>query len=106
MIRAGKLDRIIRIERATTTVDASGTPQQSWAPLATMRAELLDATTDEAARSFGTSTEAVALFRIRYLDGITVADRVIYEGQAFDIKQVKEVGRRRALELRTERVGP
>jgi SPP1 family predicted phage head-tail adaptor len=105
-MRAGKLDRVITIERATTTIDASGTPQEAWATLATMRAELLDGTTDEFARSFGASTEAVAVFRTRYLDGLTVSVSVTFEGRAFGIKQVKEIGRRRGLELRTERIGP
>ena len=106
MIRAGKLDRVIVIERATETIDWLGVSRMTWTPLATVRAERIDpSSTDEANRSHGTSTETTITFRIRFLDGVTVADRIAYEGQHFDIKQLKEIGRRRALELTAERKG-
>lgn len=40
-MRAGKLDRIIFIERATPTIAEDGAPTTTWAPLATMRAQLV-----------------------------------------------------------------
>ncbi|WP_353641964.1 phage head closure protein [Mesorhizobium sp. WSM2239] len=99
-MRAGKLDRIITIERATTTVDDYGTPAEGWAILATIRAQLIQGTAEEFIRSFGTATESAVIFRIRYLDGITLADRVTHAGRTFDLKEVKELGRREGLELR------
>lgn len=104
-MRAGNLDRVITIERATETIDQNGTPQNAWALLATMRAERIESSTDEFIRGYGASPESVVIFRTRFLEGVTVADRVSYEGQALNIKQVKELGRRHGLELRLERPG-
>jgi len=99
-MRAGSLDRTITIQRATVTVQDDGTPAHSWAPLATVRAQLIQAATDEFIRDFGASSEATYVFRIRWLDGIKLADRVSYAGRIFDIKEIKELGRREGLELR------
>lgn len=105
-MRAGKLDKIINIESAATTVDPYGTPTTAWVPLATMRAQIVNASTEEFIRGQGASSETAIVFRMRWLDGVTVANRVTYEGNAFDIKETKELGRRRGLDIRCVRVGP
>ncbi len=99
-MRAGKLDRIIVIERAATTVDEYGTPTEGWSTVATMRAELIQSSVAEFIRAYGATTDTIAIFRIRYLDGVTLADRVTYAGRPYDLKEVKEIGRRKGLELR------
>ena len=104
-MRAGSLDKEITIERAITTLNTVGVPQTTWATLATMRAQLVQAGTDEFIRDYGASSETVIVFRTRWLDDVTVADRVSYEGRKHDIKQVKELGRRKGLELRTVALG-
>ena len=101
MIRAGKLDRQITIERQTETVAASGAVSNTWAPLATVRAELVQRGADEYLAGFGEAETGNAVFRIRYLAGITTADRVICDGVAYDIDEIAELGGKRALELRT-----
>lgn len=106
-MRAGSLDRTITIERVTsTTLTAAGSPVDTWAPIATLRAQVIEAATDESIRQHGAATERVVVFRTRYLAGVTPADRVAFEGQHYDIKQLKEIGRRRGLEIRAERLGP
>jgi head-tail adaptor len=46
------------------------------------------------------------IFRIRYLAGVTTAHRIVFGDIRFDIVEVKELGRRKALELRcVERAG-
>lgn len=106
-MRAGKLDRVITIERATAGAsDSYGVPSSTWATLATLRAQIVQASTEEFVRAFGDSTETAVIFRTRYLDGVTLADRVAYEGAVHNLVEVKEIGRRRGLELRTRRVGP
>jgi SPP1 family predicted phage head-tail adaptor len=99
-MRAGLLTKTIDLQRATVAVDQYGTPANTWATFATVRAQLLQATTEEFMRTFGASTEAAVVFRIRFLDGITLADRVSYQGRAYDLKEVKELGRREGLDLR------
>lgn len=99
-MRAGKLDKSITIERVTTTVDEYGTPIEGWATVAAVRAQIIQSTTEEFMKGWGTSTEAAIVFRIRHLDGITPADRVTYDGRAYDLKEIKELGRREGLDLR------
>jgi len=100
-MRAGKLDRVITIERATTVIDDAGTPQPSWATIATLRAQIVKQSADEFIRSEGGGTSETAIvFRTRYLEGVRLDDRVTYDGASFDVKELKEIGRRRGLELR------
>lgn len=99
-MRAGKLDREITIQRFTSTVDDDGTPVQDWTDVATVRAEIVQASTEEFIRGFGASDETVIIFLTRWLDGITNADRIVYVGNSHNIKETKEIGRRKGLELR------
>lgn len=103
MFRAGKLDRQITIVREAETVAASGAVSKTWATVATVRAELVQRSADEYLAGFGEADAGGAVFRIRYLAGITTADRVVFDGVAYDIDEVAEIGRRRALELRCSR---
>lgn len=105
-IRAGQLDREITLQHPAATIGLDGTPAIAWTTYATLRAERLEATTDEYVRGYGASTERIMIFRTRYIDGVTASDQILFEGNPFVIKQIKEIGRRRALEFRTERLGP
>lgn len=104
-MRAGKLTKTLTIERATTTVDAYGTPAESWATIAVVRGQLIQSSTEEFMRNFGASSEIAAVFCIRYRDGIKVADRITCDGITYDLKEVKELGRREWLDLRVVAVG-
>lgn len=104
MIKAGKLDRQITIMREAETVAASGAVSKAWAPVATIRAELVQRSADEYLAGFGEADAGGAVFRVRYLAGITTADRVTFEGVTYDIDEVAELGRRRGLELRCSQV--
>jgi head-tail adaptor len=86
-VRASKLDRLIEIETAATYLDEYGTPTDTWACIASLRAELIQ----DAATEY--------LFRTRFIDGITTAERVAYGELQLHVKQVKEIGRRRGLEI-------
>ncbi len=105
-MKAGRLTEEIRIERFTSTVNDAGTPIQTWARLCVLRAEKVEESTTEYIRNFGASDEAVAIFRARFFDGIGNADRVIWKGEAFNIRQVSPIGRRKGVELRCVRIGP
>ncbi|KQU81287.1 head-tail adaptor protein [Ensifer sp. Root31] len=100
-MRAGRLDRTIVIERSTYVVDPAGTPDYTWTTVATVRAEIVQASTEEFIRAYGASDETLVIFRLRFIEAITNADRVNYGGQTYNIKEVKEIRRRRGLELRT-----
>lgn len=105
-MRSGLLDRVIEIQRPTTTLDLYGTPTQSWAKVATMRAQLLAFSTDNREGQRGSTTDTTITFRMRWLNGVTLEDSVLYENQRFKIIQIKEIGRRVGLDLIVERVGP
>jgi len=103
-MRSGKLDRIIRIDRYSAGVpDEYGNVQPIWDALATLRAQIIQASTEEFIRAYGASDETVIVFRTRWLAGVTNADRIHHDGGYFNIKEVKEVGRRKGLELRAVR---
>ncbi|MBN8998499.1 MAG: phage head closure protein [Rhizobiales bacterium] len=104
-MRAGKLDRTIRIDTYEAgTPDDYGIAADGWEAVATVRAQILQQATDEYLRGYGEGAATVVIFRIRWLDGVTVEHRVTYDGAAYNIREVKEIGRRVGLELRCEEV--
>lgn len=104
-MRAGNLDRLIRIEQRTTVLDEWGKPVDIWALVATMRAQKLENAISDREGTRGDTTDNVITFRMRWLDGVTLDNRVIYEGQPFKIMTIKEIGRRVGLDVTCERVG-
>ncbi|MDH7785174.1 SPP1 family predicted phage head-tail adaptor [Ochrobactrum sp. 19YEA23] len=99
-MRAGKLDRQITIERKTKTKTPTGGIVESWQAMATIRAEIVQQSATEFLTGYGEAENGTIVFRVRYLGGITTADRVSYNGTAYNLKEIKELGRRRGLELR------
>ncbi|MHA7882585.1 phage head closure protein [Nitratireductor rhodophyticola] len=99
-MRAGKLDRIISIERSTETVTPAGGVVTAWANFATVRAQIVTQSTAEFFTGYGEAESGTIVFRIRYLAGITTADRIAYDGTTYDLTEIVEIGRRRGLELR------
>lgn len=98
-MRAGKLDRTITIQRRTETKHGPNVVS-AWTDFATVRAEIVQQSASEFLTSFGEAETGTVIFRIRYLGGITTADRIIYDGRAHDLKEIAEIGRRRGVELR------
>jgi SPP1 family predicted phage head-tail adaptor len=103
-MRSGSLDRIITLQAVTTAVDDYGTPTEAWTDIAEVRAQLIQASTDERLRDYGESQVASVVFRIRWREGVSTAMRIWYGTQFYNIREVTEIGRRRALELRAELV--
>lgn len=99
-MRAGKLDKTIILQRFASAVDGYGTVTEDWTTLATVKAQVIQSSTEEFMRAWGTTFEPAIVFRIRYREGITLADRVEHGDQHFDIKEIKDLGRRAGLELR------
>jgi SPP1 family predicted phage head-tail adaptor len=100
-MRAGSLDRVITIQRATETIDDAGTPSTSWSTVTIARAAILKQSLGEFLRpSAGTEADNTITFRTRYIAGITTADRIVYDGANYDVQETREIGRRRGLEIR------
>jgi SPP1 family predicted phage head-tail adaptor len=105
-MRAGNLDRVIEIQRPTTGMDIYGTPIQTWTFVTRPRAQKLENSVSDREGARGDTTDNVITFRMRWLDGVTLDNRVSFEGQAFKITRLKEIGRRVGLDIVCERVGP
>jgi SPP1 family predicted phage head-tail adaptor len=99
-MRAGKLDQTITVQRFTNTVDDYGTPVSTWTDLATVRAQIIQQSTEEFIRGYGASDDAIVIFRVRWIDYITTADRVSFDGGIYNVKELKFIGRRKGLDIR------
>ena len=96
------MDSVIVVQRVSTSVNAAGTPVETWTAYATLRAQVLQQTTEEFIRgSAGVSDETTVVFRTWWHDGITPADRILFDGTLHNIKEIKPIGRRAGLEIRT-----
>lgn len=90
--KAGRLDRRITIQRATTAADAYGTPIETWENCAVTWAHV----SYPATGSGETQYDAVHLattnvvFTIRYRDDLLHTDRIIYNGHNHDITRIAE----------------
>lgn len=105
-MKSGHLTEIITLEHATESINDAGTPSEVWTAFATVRAEKVEQSTAEAIQGFGAGDTEVIVFRARFVDGLTNADRVTWRGEAYDIKQISPLGRRLGLELRCVRGKP
>ena len=85
--RAGKLDRTISIESVSETIDAFGAPMDVWTVAGTYRAELVveshGSVTSQTVKEGGAidSIESIFTFRTRWINGLTVADRLQYNSE-------------------------
>lgn len=104
-MRAGNLDRTITVQSFTSTVNEYGTPIETWTDVATVRAQIITSSTEEFLTGGASDTTSI-IFRTRYFAGVTTSSQVVYEGGNYNIREVKEIGRRRGLELRCERKVP
>lgn len=101
-MRAGLMDNVIDVQRATRSVNANGTPIETWTTYVTLRAQVLQQATEEFIRgSAGASDETTVVFRTWWHDGIGLADRIVFNGMLHNIKEIKPIGRRAGLEIRT-----
>ncbi|WP_236019339.1 phage head closure protein [Fuscibacter oryzae] len=99
-MQAGKLQQPIELQHLSETVSASGHAVQTWATYASGRAELRQAGVSEFLTTYGEGVTNNAVFVIRWIPGVTVADRIVHAGKAWNIVAVAEIGRRKGLELR------
>lgn len=101
-MRPGTMDRRITLERFTEKQDPIyGTPIETWAPLATVFAEVRQQGGREFLATAVMLSEQRVVFYIRWLPGLTVQDRVSFEGRLHNIEEVREIGRRNGIELHT-----
>lgn len=112
-LQAGKMDRLIMIEtKGADTIDATGAVTENWSTLGPYRAEWVrqkdgDSVTSQTVRESGDvdSIEAIFTFKTRWIPGLTVVDRLQFEGREFDIIGLVEIGRHRGWEIKARHRG-
>ncbi|WP_054006163.1 head-tail adaptor protein [Cypionkella psychrotolerans] len=97
---AGKLRHPVELQRMAETLGLGRKVQQIWTTYATGRAELRQAGVSEFLTTFGEGVSNNAVFVIRWLPGVSVSDRIMHGGKAWNIVAMAEIGRRQGLELR------
>lgn len=99
MIQAGNLDRRITVERFTATEDALGGQVKTWVPLATVWGQARPVSDGERFRAGEMAAEIDTRFTIRWGLGVGPKDRIVYGGRVYEIRGVKEIGRREGQEI-------
>lgn len=90
----GSLNRQIEIQAQQSGVDAAGQPINTWTTVATVWANVRGESGMASIRKtlprdgVAMSLDAYS-FRVRFMTGIVAGMRVLYEGTAFDILQVR-----------------
>lgn len=99
---AGKYDRIITIRRATKT-NVGGAPNMVWSDYkANVPASAIPISDGERARAGQEFAQNSIRFRFWWapeLADVNGKDQVVYDGITYDISNVKEIGRRKEIEL-------
>ena len=96
-LRAGLLDRRIRLERRFEETDTSGQSVVRWLPLATVWARVEPLGGREGFGQQQWVATGDVRFTIRWRDDVTPLHRVLHQGLAYDVVSVAEDGRREAL---------
>ena len=103
-MRAGKLDHLITVQKGEERTDEYGGVSFVWSKFGDLRAQIVQASTEEFIRAYGAADETVMIFRTRYLPGVETRDRVAFAGEYYNIKEVKPIGRNHGLEIRCMRL--
>lgn len=101
-MQAGKFDRRIAVQRASKAADAFNEQIETWATLTTVWASAIPISDGERARAGEVFSSINMRFQIRYsttVAALDTRDRIVFDGRTYDIAGVKELGRRRGLEI-------
>lgn len=103
MVAAGTLDRRLIIRKAIFARDAATNEQKpTWQTLRQVWGMKIAKSEDETIEAGALGANRVVLFRVRYMGDVNELDRVCCEGLEYDIRGIREVGRREGLELTCE----
>lgn len=102
MLRAGLLDRRIRIERAAVSENTLGEEIEAWDVIATVWAGVNFGSGSEQRRAAVEDDAQPATFTVRWsssLASLSSADRIVHGGFVYNVKAVQEIGRREGLSI-------
>lgn len=98
-MRGGQFDEEIVIQVNTPVASASGAMAPAWTTFATVSAQVIEQGGREFIGADQTVAEQKAVFRIRYLAGITKGMRVSYNSLFYDIQSTAMIDRRVGLDI-------
>jgi SPP1 family predicted phage head-tail adaptor len=98
-VDARGLDRRIRIERKVATRDTMGGERITYSLRAEVWASVIYTRGREAFLSAQPTPSSDIEFRCRWRSDVEQTDRVVFEGQPYDIQYLAEMGRRRKLRI-------
>ena len=101
-MQAGKLDRRITLQRASTTKNGFNEDVEAWGDIATVWASATPVSDAERVRAQQVGAVISMRFQIRFSTAVadlSPTDRLTYNGKTYNITAVKELGRRQGLEI-------
>lgn len=101
-MRAGKLDRRVKLQRYTVTQNTLGEEVQTWVDVATVWAGRRDLRGTERYAAQQMVAKTTVIYTIRYRAGLTPLNRLIDGSDVYDIQAALQVGRKEGLELHCE----
>jgi len=99
-MRAGRLRHKIEIQRPVETDGSMGSVVSSWQTFTQCRASYEPKTAKETYQANQDFAQSEAMFRTRFVPGVTPKMRLIFDGRTFDILGVIDVyGRGREMQI-------
>lgn len=100
----GQADQRVTLQRKATTADGIGGQTEAWAGIGTVWAKVTPRIGREAMEGGRMNASAMATFTIRYRADLTELDRLIWRGEAWNIRRIMRVsGRGLWLDVDAER---
>lgn len=104
-MQAGKLNRLVTLERMTITYDTYNEPTETWASAGTIWAEVITSGGKEFYAAQKLNAETSAVFRVRYTQKIQVVMRIKWGNRIFQILSLNELdGMRKELLISAKEV--
>lgn len=94
--RAGALDRMIEIQRAVEAQDSTGQAISTWSRYARAWANVESVDAIERFYTERPVSPAMKVFTLRWVDGVTAKDRILYDEQVYNILSIAEFNGRKA----------
>jgi SPP1 family predicted phage head-tail adaptor len=107
VMQGGLLDRRVTFQRQVLADDGLGDHVAGWSDLMTVWASKADVSDGEQWRASQAQAHVTTRFRVRWSEaaaGVTPADRLLCEGEVYNIAGRKEIGRRVAVEFTAARL--
>ena len=102
-MRAGRLDRRVQLSTRSVVRGPTGEAVEQWSPPRERWAEVTLLGASERRQSEQMLATRTATFRLRWeRDLVGAQSRLVYDGYVWDVRGVKELGRREGLELMAE----